>query len=180
MTGTPQTRLAILRGNSGSGKSTTARELRARLGRGVAWVEQDYVRRILLREHDYPGAVNIGLIEQTVRYSLDHDFDVVLDGILDAERYGAMLRRLSRDHVGVTGHYYFDIPFEETIRRHATRPLSQKVTAAEMRGWYRTRDVLDFTAEHIIGVTDTLDQTVVRILADLAWESPQPRVDART
>nr|WP_238356904.1 hypothetical protein [Kribbella italica] len=32
-----------MRGNSGSGKSTTARQLRARLGRGTAIVEQQHV-----------------------------------------------------------------------------------------------------------------------------------------
>lgn len=42
MTGSPDTRLVVLRGNSGSGKSTTARTLRERLGRGTAWVEQDH------------------------------------------------------------------------------------------------------------------------------------------
>ena len=63
MTGSPSTRLVVLRGNSGSGKSTTARTLRERLGRGTAWVEQDHLRRILLRERDVPGGVNIGLID---------------------------------------------------------------------------------------------------------------------
>ncbi|GAA3118678.1 putative ATPase [Kribbella aluminosa] len=61
MTGSPSTRLVVLRGNSGSGKTTTARTLRERLGRGTAWVEQDHLRRILLREHDVPSGV-----EQTV------------------------------------------------------------------------------------------------------------------
>lgn len=81
-TGSAGTRLVILRGNSGSGKSSTARELRARLGRGVAWVEQDYLRRTVLREKDAPGGANIGLIDQTVRYALDCGYDVVLEGIL--------------------------------------------------------------------------------------------------
>jgi predicted kinase len=79
MTGSPTTRLVVLRGNSGSGKSTTARVLREHLGRGTAWVEQDYLRRILLREHDLPGGANIGLIDTNVRYALDHGYDVVLE-----------------------------------------------------------------------------------------------------
>jgi predicted ABC-type ATPase len=59
--------LVVLRGNSGSGKSSTAQELRARLGQGIAWVEQDHLRRIVLREGDMPGGVNIGLIDQSKR-----------------------------------------------------------------------------------------------------------------
>lgn len=77
-----------------------------------------------------PGGANIGLIDQTTRHALDHGYDVALDGILDAGRYGAMLRRLTADHTGLTGHYYFDIPFAETVARHAARPLSVEVSAA--------------------------------------------------
>jgi predicted kinase len=52
VTGSPTSRLLVLRGNSGSGKSTTAQTLRDRLGRGTAWIEQDQIRRILLWEKD--------------------------------------------------------------------------------------------------------------------------------
>lgn len=168
-TGNGTTTLAVIRGNSGSGKSSTARELRARLGRGVAWVEQDNLRRIILREHDVPDGANIGLIEMTARYALDNAYDVILEGILYADHYGAMLERLTTDHVGTTGHYYFDIPFTETIRRHQTRPLSLEVTADQMRDWYRARDLLSFVDETVISDDVSLDEIVDRIVTDLKW-----------
>jgi len=99
-TGTAATRLVVLRGNSGSGKSTVATLLRDRIGRGVAWVEQDYIRRILLREHDRPDATNIGLLGHTVRYALDAGYHVILEGILNSGRYAAMLTELTADHRG--------------------------------------------------------------------------------
>jgi predicted ABC-type ATPase len=166
VTGSPTSRLVVLRGNSGSGKTTTARALREHLGRGTAWVEQDHLRRILLWEKDLPGAANIGLIETTVRYSLDHGYDVVLEGILDAGRYGDMLRRLTADHLGVTRHYYFDIPFEETVVRHGTRGM-QQVTAEMMREWYRERDLLPGVDQTVIGMDSTLAQTLAKIRSDL-------------
>lgn len=76
----PQTRLIVLRGNSGSGKSTAAKALRETCGRGVAWVSQDLIRRIILKEKDRPGAASIGLIDQVVRFSLDHGYQAILDG----------------------------------------------------------------------------------------------------
>jgi adenylate kinase family enzyme len=173
VTGSPATRLVVLRGNSGSGKSTTARELRHRLGRGTAWVEQDHLRRILLREHDVPGGANIGLIDLTVRYALDHEYDVVLDGIMNAGRYGDMLRQLTRDHRGTTLHYYFDIPFEETVVRHETRDLRHEFSPDAMESWYRRGDVLDGLDQTVIGPDSTLEQTVTRILTDLG-EHPVP------
>jgi hypothetical protein len=102
----------------------------------VAWVEQDYFRRIVLREHDVAGGANAGLIDQTVRYSLDHGYDVILDGILYSKHYGGMLAELSRDHRGVTAHYYFDISLEVTLSRHRTKDLASEVTVEQVRGWY--------------------------------------------
>jgi hypothetical protein len=106
--GSDQTRLIVLRGNSGAGKSTVARALREAYGRGVAWVSQDLIRRSILKERDRPGAVNIGLIGQVARYSLDHGYHVVLDGIFYADRYGPMLEALNRDHLGISRFYYLD------------------------------------------------------------------------
>jgi predicted ABC-type ATPase len=167
VTGSPTSRLVVLRGNSGSGKSTTARTLRERLGRWTAWVEQDQIRRILLWEKDLPGAVNIGLIDANVRYALDHGYDVILEGIMDAGRYGGMLRTLTADHQGVTRHYYFDLPFEVTAVRHATRPLAHTVSIDTMRSWYQANDVLDGVGEVVIGPESTLEAAIDRILADL-------------
>jgi predicted kinase len=88
-TGTSRTRLIIVRGNSGSGKSTVARAVRTGYGRGCALVEQDYLRRILLQERDVDGGVAPALIAHTVRFALDHGYHVVLEGILARSRYGA-------------------------------------------------------------------------------------------
>jgi hypothetical protein len=76
----------------------------------------------VLREHDVPGAANIGLIHTVARYALDAGFHVVVEGILYADRYGDMLGRLRADHRGPTHHYYLDVPFDETLARHATKP----------------------------------------------------------
>lgn len=137
--GTTESRLVVLRGNSGSGKSTTARQLRARLGRGTAIVEQDQIRRVLLWEKDTPGNAAIDLIGLNARYCLDRGFDVIVEGILSADRYGDMLRGLTADHRGTTVHYYFDIPFEETLARHATRSWAANVAPESMREWYEAR-----------------------------------------
>jgi predicted kinase len=84
--GSDQTTLIVLRGNSGSGESSVSHALRDAYGRGLAWVSQDLIRRIILKEKDAPGGLNIGLIDQVARYCLDHGQQVVLDGILYANR----------------------------------------------------------------------------------------------
>ena len=43
-------KLIILRGNSGSGKTTGAKELQKRFGRNTMLISQDVVRRDMLKE----------------------------------------------------------------------------------------------------------------------------------
>lgn len=164
--GSDQTRLIVVRGNSGSGKSTVARELREAYGRGVAWVSQDLIRRSILKEKDRPGGVNSGLIDLVARYSLDNGYHVILDGIFSADRYESMLAGLARDHRGVSRFYYLDVSLEETFRRHATRPLAAEVSPDQMRDWYRPRDLLGGICERTIPETSSLAQTTALILAD--------------
>jgi predicted kinase len=164
--GSDRTRLIVLRGNSGSGKSSVAAALRAAYGRGVAWVSQDLLRRVVLWEKDRPGGVNIGLIDQAVRYCLDQGYHVVLDGILYADRYEEMLAGLRRDHRGRSCFYYLDVPLDETLRRHATRPQAAEFGAAQLRDWYRARDLLASVRERVIPEASTLQETVDRILAE--------------
>nr|WP_281416482.1 AAA family ATPase [Deinococcus aestuarii] len=149
-----------MRGNSGSGKSSVARALRQRYGYGMAWVEQDYLRRVLLREHDVPHGKNIDL---NVRYAMEQGYHVVLEGILSTRHYGPMLRRL-RQGCGTASHFYFfDLPFEETVRRHATRPQAREFGVETMHGWYQECDLLPFVAERVIPADSSLEATVERL-----------------
>ncbi|WP_069772511.1 AAA family ATPase [Streptomyces sp. LUP30] len=164
--GGPDTRLIVLRGNSASGKSSVADGLRERFGRGLALVAQDNLRRIVLRERDRPGAANIGLIETVARYALDAGYHVVLEGLLYADRYGDMLARLRAAHRGPTHAYYLHVSFEETLVRHAGKPIADEVGEADLRDWYRELDLLPSGAETVIGAESGLTETVDRIMRE--------------
>jgi predicted kinase len=161
-----RTTLIVLRGNSGSGKTTVAHSLRDAHGRGLAWVSQDLLRRIVLKEKDVPGGANIGLINQVVRYCLDHGYHVVLDGILYADRYEQMLAELNRDHLDRSHFYYLDVSMDETLRRHATRPQAKEFGPDDIRAWYRPCDLLSSVHERVVPETSTLQQTVTLILEE--------------
>ncbi|MFF4647758.1 AAA family ATPase [Streptomyces sp. NPDC001389] len=156
-TGTPDTRLIMLRGNSGSGKSTVADELRRRYGRGIAIVGQDNVRRIVLKEAT-PGLTTVGLVDVMARHILDQGWHVIVEGIYGAHRYSDALRALAADHVGTTACFYFDLSFEETVRRHATRAKAGSFGADDMRGWWRPDDVIDGLGEKTIGAGQTMPE----------------------
>ncbi len=161
--GHPDTHLIVLRGNSGSGKSSIARAVRHRYGRGLALVEQDYLRRTLLRERDLPGGNTPALVAEVVAFALDAGHHVLCEGILYADLYGDTLRRLRRAHRGTTDIYYFDIPLAETLRRHAGRPQAAEFGPTEVRSWYRPHDVLGVPGERVLKEDAEFTDVVNRI-----------------
>ncbi|NJP98640.1 kinase [Nonomuraea sp. FMUSA5-5] len=167
LTGSPDTVLIVIRGNSGSGKSTVARTVRETYGqRGMALIGQDVVRREILRERDRPGGVNIGLLDMMCRHALTAGYHVILEGILARSRYGEMLQALFRDHRGTSRGFYLDVSWEETIRRHETRPQRARFSPDDMRQWYLGRDILPDAMEAIIGEGSTLTETVGLVLQE--------------
>lgn len=161
-----KSKLIIIRGNSGSGKSSIARELRLKMGYATALIEQDYIRRTLLREKDRPNQPNIKLIDLTVRFALDQGYHVILEGILPKKHYGDMLLKLLADHMSEAHLYYLDVSLEETLRRHKTKPNAHEFGEAEMRQWYLPSDTLGYEEERIISEVSSFEQTLDRIYKD--------------
>jgi len=155
----------ILRGNSGSGKTTIAIRLRA-LATDLVIVSQDVVRREILGTRDVADNPSIGLIGLVARYALDRGGNVVVEGILHAPRYGAMLRSLVADHQGVSRAYVMDVPFEETLRRHATKCTADEFGEAEMRAWWHGLQLVDGLAESVIKVETSADAAAARVLSE--------------
>lgn len=95
-----------------------------------------------------------------------------------ADRYAAMLDGLRRDHRGISRFYYLDVPFEETLHRHAARPQAAEFGPDQMADWYRERDLLPGAIEQVIGAASTLDDTVQRIMAETGLATcPPPMPD---
>jgi predicted kinase len=168
--------LIMLRGNSASGKSSVAEGIRASYGRGVAIVGQDLLRRQVLRELPVPGGANVGLIDLVARYALSHGFHTIVEGILECAVYGAMLTTLADDHEASGGRvaaYYLDVPLEETLRRHAGRPLAAEVTEDQLRRWHLLADTVPDLDEVMVPATASLPDAVQAILCDTRLlESP--------
>jgi adenylate kinase family enzyme len=160
-------KLIVLRGNSGSGKSTIAKEIREKSGKPnkIALVEQDYLRRIVLKEKEKEGTNNIGLIKAVTEYALTHGYDVILEGIFYSGRYSSMIKRLLNK---TPNHYvyYLDVSLEETIKRHSTKSNSHEFGEKELRDWYKEKDVLGVSGEIIVEESSSLQNTVDRILKE--------------
>lgn len=159
--------LIILRGNSGSGKTTLAHKLQRKLGRGTLVISQDVVRRTMLYAADGHGTQAIPLLIEMIRYGRAHCDHVILEGILDAEVYQPLfevcLREFERIHA-----YYYDITFEETLRRHETKPNHADFGEADMRRWWKEKDFIGIIAEQTLTADMTHEDAIRKILSDLA------------
>lgn len=113
--------LIILRGNSGSGKTTIANKLQKHLGEKTLLISQDVVRRNMLNVKDTSENLSINLIKKIASYGNEFCPFVIIEGILASKRYKHMLLELMDifDNNGLI--YYFDISFEETLTRHLER-----------------------------------------------------------
>ena len=59
--------------------------------------------------------------------------------------------------------YYFDIPFEETLKRHQTKPNCHEFGEEAMRRWWREKDFSDVLREACI----TADKDIESIVGDI-------------
>ncbi|MFA5986523.1 MAG: zeta toxin family protein [Parcubacteria group bacterium] len=167
-----ETKLIVLRGPSGSGKSSIAKAIQTEWldhNNPMAYVEQDYFRRIVLKEKDVAGGFNIQMIKETVLFLLHNQYDVIMEGIFDKGRYEEMFKEIIRNHPSNNFFFYFDISFEETLRRHDTRLNNNEFGEKEMRSWYKSENFLESIRENIIGERHAFDDTVkhIRIVANL-------------
>lgn len=114
-------KIIVLRGNSESCKSSVARKIQESVTPHPMLIEHDHFRRKVLRESEGPNIINDELIFRTIQFALDYDKDVIIEGIMRIDTYKKLFDRIIATHPKDNYFYYFDIPFEETLKRHATK-----------------------------------------------------------
>lgn len=71
--------LVIIRGNSGSGKTSLAKKLQEYYGQKTLLISQDIVRRDMLKEKVKPSNLSISLTETIARYGYERDLLVIVE-----------------------------------------------------------------------------------------------------
>jgi hypothetical protein len=105
-----------------------------------------------LKTPDVPNNDAVELIYELAMYGQRKGRDVIIEGILSKNKYGEMLSKLIDSFNGDTKAFYLDVSFEETLRRHATKPAqkAQEFGEKEMRQWWRDKDYLEVEGETIL------------------------------
>ena len=130
-------KLIILRGNSGSGKTTIAKELQKKFGRNTMLISQDMIRRDMLKVKDGKNTLAVPLMKELLIYGNKHSEIVILEGIMYADWYKSLFELAVLLYDTRVYAYYFDLPFEETLKRHQTKPNCNDFGEEEMRRWWR-------------------------------------------
>ena len=159
--------LIILRGNSGSGKSTIAKALQQYFGSGTLLIDQDVVRRNMLSVKDRPNNLSIELIRQIALYGNGKCEVVIIEGILNSLKYGEMLKDVIQAYENRAAVYYFDLPFEETVIRHETREKRHKFGEDSLKQWWNPKDFLHVENEKPITETMAVEQIVQTIIHEI-------------
>ena len=86
-------KLIILRGNSGSGKTTIAKELQRKMGSNTLLISQDVIRREMLMVKDGPDTMALPMLKELLIYGRNHCETVILEGILVGEWYRSLFEQ---------------------------------------------------------------------------------------
>lgn len=153
-------KLIILRGNSGSGKSTVAKALQKKFGANTMLLSQDMIRREILKVKDGVRTPACSLLIHMLKYGRKNCEIVILEGILDSEYYRELFECAMEKYGANIYAYYYDLPFEETLRRHETKPNCNEFGERDMRRWWKEKDFIGSIPEKILTKEMGLDETV--------------------
>lgn len=160
-------KLIILRGNSGSGKTTTGKALQRKFGHGTMLISQDIIRREMLFVKDGPNPEASRLLLELALYGKNNCNIVILEGILISKWYKNLFEKLSYEFKDQIFAYYFYIPFEETLNRHQQRDKVHEFGEKEMREWWSEKDLLDIMSETLLYKELSLNEIVDIIYQDV-------------
>lgn len=143
-------KLIVLRGNSGSGKTTVAKELQKKFGKNTMLISQDVVRRDILNAKEGENTIALSLLKELLFYGYRNCEIVILEGILNSICYCSLFK-LAVELYGMNLYsYYFDLPFEETLKRHKTKPNCYEFGENELRKWWVNKDLSSILNENMI------------------------------
>jgi hypothetical protein len=160
-------KIIIIRGNSGSGKTALSRALRNRIGGNTMLTSQDTVRREILKVPDAKGNASISLLIELIKYGKRNSSIIILEGILRADIYGALFESIVLNYGKSIYAYYYDLSFEETLARHETKTTNADFGEKEMKIWYREKYFVKILNEKVLTKEIYLNEVVELIYKQL-------------
>lgn len=157
--------IVIIRGNSGSSKTTVANKLCDELGAECMLLSQDIIRREILHTNDGKNSIAVDLLKKLIMFGKEYNSIIILEGILNSVWYEPLFSFIQKSFDSIYT-YYYDIPFDETVKRFQTKS-NVSYTEQDMQRWWNENDLLGFDNEKIISKNMSADDVVKMILNDI-------------
>jgi deoxyadenosine/deoxycytidine kinase len=153
-------KLIVIRGPSASGKSTIAKKLHAHSVRPTLLIHEDEVRFMFSDWKQSNHTASKLLATSMIISGLQSSYDVIYEGISNIKTYDQYFQQIFKVHPHGNYFFYLNVSFEETLRRHKTRPQKDKFGIREMKRWLGYASPTGYSEEHIIPEPSTVEQTV--------------------
>ncbi len=161
-------KLILLRGNSGSGKTTVAKKLQEKFGSNTMLISHDMVRKQILHVWSREGVEKSQpLMIELMKYGKRNSEITIMEGILPSKDYAQLFDAAVEEFGSDIYSYYWDIPFEETLRRHGTKPNRNDFGEEDMRRWWKEKDYLDIIPQTMIDKDLSMEDAVELIYRDV-------------
>lgn len=165
-------RLIIIRGNSGSGKTTVAKELQCTLKYNTMLISQDVIRRDILNTKDGKNTLALPLMKQMLCFGYKNCEYVVLEGMLRLDWYSDLFDlaiNLYGDNIFA---YYYDIPFETTVERYKTKSaeIQSRFNESDMHRWWIEKDYISYIKEKTLNKELSIADTIKLICEDIDYD----------
>lgn len=174
-------KLIILRGNSGSGKTSVAKALQEKFGPNTMLLSHDMIRMEILHVWGTEGIIRSEpLMIDLLRYGKKNSEITIMEGVLPADAYNRLFETAVEEYGQNIFAYYYDLPFEETMARHSTKPNRNDFGEADMRRWWKEKDFLPMISEEILYKDLNLEDAVSMIYNQVCSEKQIADLEKRS
>jgi thymidylate kinase len=156
------TKLIIIRGPSGVGKSAIAQALMKRTKRPTVLVDLDYYRFSFINPPKADHNLEYEMSGNDVLIGLKLGFDVIFDGNFTATAHDPFLEKLFQSHPEENYLFYLDASLHETLKRHETNS-NPRISMEKMGEVYEYASPTGREEEVVIPESSSLEQTVEQI-----------------
>ena len=135
--------------------------LQEKFGPNTMLISHDMIRMQILHVWSAEGVrKSLPLMIALLRYGRRNSEITILEGILPYEDYKPLFEAALEEYGENIFSYYYDISFEETLRRHQTKPNRDEFGEADMRRWWREKDFLEVIPQTVLDEDVRLEEAV--------------------
>jgi guanylate kinase len=158
-----QSKLIVIRGPSGVGKSTVAKALMHITKRPTVLVDLDHYRFGFVNPPKENHNLEYEMSASDIHIALEKGFDVIFDGNFSVEKKDPFLDKLFAHHPNENYIFYLEASLDETLERHKTK-TNPRISISIMKEVYKFASPIGHKDEIVIPESSTLEETISKIV----------------